>query len=442
MPTSSVLLRPSQGGAQPWQLTGLKGVRLTRPGSDAPPREFAFRGGTIVLPDDAMGFGEAVQSLGRQTLAPAVCHAVESAGRLCIWLHGPRCAGKSTAAWGQDGEAEGGEEEGGLAGVVARALFEEFEGQSPDELLVTVQMLKVGTQTELLGDCLAGPDFDAKLRIKEAPSILGGGFTVEGVPEAEVRTADELLSALRRGREHLGAPGAFISGKQTDTDERAHGLFTLRARQRDGGEGPVRTATVHILDLCGAELSSGGAAVRGRKDHKEDRTLKAVLRVVDSLGASPDYTFRDGRQAPRHIPPHRDAKVTRLIKDCFGGPGRSFLLAFAGAPSHDASLSALELGARHEACGGAPIAPDSLDLDAVLHGMEAEAADLAGRLGYTDRLAGLSPVDLELGMDSSDDLVRFREVLEARRVLSNAETWADIRARSRAAAASREGVGA
>ncbi|OLP97987.1 Chorismate mutase [Symbiodinium microadriaticum] len=162
------------------------------------------------------------------------------------------------------------------------------------------EFLKIGVQTELCGDCLLGADFDASLKTREA--LLGGGFVVEGVPEREVRSLGELRQLLRRGVAALRQAGAYRSGQQQTEDPEAHGLCTIRIRRAVGST--VYTSTFHLLDLVGAEATAAGT----KTSRKDDRTLKSMLRLVDALAESPDYVFRDGRTAPRHIP-YRDAKA-------------------------------------------------------------------------------------------------------------------------------------
>ena len=72
----------------------------------------------------------------------------------------------------------------------------------------------------------------------------------------------------------------------------------------------VHASSIHLLDLVGAHLSDKAKAAKVKnpiqKDargqmaehphnhwpHQEDRTLKAMLRVVDALADDPEYKFR------------------------------------------------------------------------------------------------------------------------------------------------------
>ncbi|CAJ1365585.1 unnamed protein product [Effrenium voratum] len=280
------------------------------------------------------------------------------------------------------------------------------------------RFLKFGVQFGLCGDCLAGPDFeDARLKPREAMET----FFLEGAVEREARTLPELLALLARGAASAG-PGRFKSGRQWRCEERAHGLCTFRVRRCKGTA--VHTTTIHLLDLVGAAMSDPKAK---RGVQQEDKTLKAVLRVVDALAEGPEYQFRDGKRAARHIP-YRDAVATKLLRECFGH-GRSVLVAF-GAEGFDASLAALELARRHEKCRG-EARSCVFDRAAQLREIDEEASQLCSRLG----LAWDPDRRLQLSMDASEAEVRLAELRLRRGVVAAWQDWALLRQAPGAAAA-------
>ncbi|CAJ1457283.1 unnamed protein product [Effrenium voratum] len=346
-------------------------------------------------------------------LWPTVQSAVLKAESLCLWLHGPRGCGKSRLAWDR-----------GLGQLLAHHVFRALEelallpiDEEDGRILVTLQFLKFGVQFGLCGDCLAGPDFDARLKPREAMET----FFLEGAVEREARTLPELLALLARGAASAG-PGRFKSGRQWRCEERAHGLCTFRVRRCKGTA--VHTTTIHLLDLVGAAMSDPKAK---RGVQQEDKTLKAVLRVVDALAEGPEYQFRDGKRAARHIP-YRDAVATKLLRECFGH-GRSMLVAF-GAEGFDASLAALELARRHEKCRG-EARSCVFDRAAQLREIDEEASQLCSRLG----LAWDPDRRLQLSMDASEAEVRLAELRLRRGVVAAWQDWALLRQAPGAAAA-------
>lgn len=467
LPTASVVLLPSPGSGSmstSWRVTSARSVSLQRHDSQLQGRQYEFRGGVKAVPSSRAGGEEAQRWLANQIFGERVRRVVQAAGQLCIWLHGPRGAGKSALAWGppQATPSEG----CGIAGDVGRMIFQALRDSSRheegEEHHVTMQFAKIGTESELCGDCLESADLDARFRVRDPRP--GCGLSLEGLSEVELSSVEDVFAALQAGRRNLAAPGAYGSGRHRVTDARSHGLCTFRARRRDAA-GTVYTSTVHLLDLAGAEASGGGGkgktnggaahfrgegckGGRGGKGGKgpEDRTLKALLRVVGALAESVDYRMRDGSTVARHIP-YRDSKVTRLVSECFGGAGRSLLLsiagrdaATAGGPGHDAALGALELATLHERCRDGALAPDVFDRSGRLSDINAEAQELAGDLGLAKQFAaGMGPGDLRLAMDSPDCMVRFRDLLEERRRVEASEDWRALLARASAAAACARG---
>lgn len=474
LPSASVVLLPRPGNANPppaWRATGACKISLQRPGSQLAAKQYEFRGGVRAFPTDRHGTTEAQRWLVAETFRERIRQTVRSAGQLCIWLHGPRGAGKSALAWGDVRTMPW--EGCGIAGDVGSLLFEAMRNlktsaasagprhkAGADEQLVTMQFVKIGSETELCGDCLQSPELNPKFRVRDPRP--GCGLSLEGLSEVELSSTDDLYAALRFCRDNLAAAGTYPSGRQQAVDPRAHGLCTFRARRCDAF-GSIHTATIHVLDLVGAEASGSGAnpasrsgsvapspAGRGSRGGKsggkgrvaEDRSLKAVLRVVGSMAESVDYHMRDGRSVPRHIP-YRDSKLTRLVSECFGGCGRSVLLglagqdaATAGGPGHDAALTAFELAALHERGRDGGLEPDVFDRRGRLSALNAEAEELAGDLSMGEQFAaGMGPQDLRLGMDSPDDLVKLRDLLEERRRVEAAEDWSALRARTAAEAA-------
>lgn len=426
----TVLLRGTSGENENncCKKTGPCSVELQRVGANVPPRRFNFNGGVNCCSD----LHSALCNVADDAAAVVRC-SIENAERICIWAFGPRGLGKSSLMWGRSDESDG------LAGVVISEMFRSLRELGctlpvPDNdptLLVTVQCMKVGTTSELAGDCL-GPsgDLDGKLNIHEN---LLGGFALRGLSEHEVRSEEELFEQFRRSRERLREPGSYLSGKTRLSDPRSHGLLSLRVRRRDIKD-VERCAEIHLLDLAGADRSGvGRAVVSGNPKKKpgeknlEDKTLKAVHRVVDALAESPEYVFRDGHSAPRHVP-YRDSKVTRLLMECLGGPGCCLALVCLDATSHDEAIAALEFAVRIGSMRNEPV-PIIIDRAAVLSEIDRNAAKVAEPLGLLNKLQqGLEATDVHIDLDSPEELVQLRDLLEKRRRIVLSDVWDNIRA--------------
>jgi len=223
------------GGDLHWKLHG-KMVQLLRPGTTLEPRSYNLLGG-------AMEVSSHTVAGVTDPLLPILRQAVLEAQNLCIWLHGPRGSGKSRLMWGSLQDARSSRP--GLAENLANGVFQTLKElkllpirEGDDRVLVTLQFLKFGVETELCGDCLVGPDFDPRLKMREA--LLGNSFVMEGAQEQEVRQPADLLEALRRGVQALRCVGSFQSGRCRKEDVLAHGLCTFRVRRRLGTAVPRR----------------------------------------------------------------------------------------------------------------------------------------------------------------------------------------------------------
>eukprot|EP00913_Durusdinium_trenchii_P027742 g26015.t1 len=162
-----------------------------------------------------------------------------------------------------------------------------------------------------------------------------------------------------------------------------------------------------------------GVKVNKNTPHQEDKTLKAVLRVVDALAEDPEY---HGHTAPRYIP-YRDSKVTRLLRPCFGGPGRAVLFGLA-AEGHDAMLATLELAQRNERQHTREkLQRFVFDRETKLQEIEAEVSKLCEHLGIA------SPDKMQLTMEASpsEEELRLAELLQLRRRVEQFEDWQRIR---------------
>ncbi|CAK9079367.1 unnamed protein product, partial [Durusdinium trenchii] len=358
-------------------------VQLSRPGCTLNARSYRLLGGALeVTSAGCAGLWPELE----QILLPMAQRAVQQAHSLCIWLHGPRGSGKSRLMWGAERSQS-------MAGLLARIIFKTLQElqllpikENDDRVLVTLQFLKFGVQTELCGDCLVGPNFDPRLKPRDA-ALQEHGFIMEGAAEREVRHPQE-----------------------------------FRVRRRIGTA--VLATTIHLLDLVGAEMS--GVKVNKNTPHQEDKTLKAVLRVVDALAEDPEYRFRDGHTAPRYIP-YRDSKVTRLLRPCFGGPGRAVLFGLA-AEGHDAMLATLELAQRNERQHTREkLQRFVFDRETKLQEIEAEVSKLCEHLGIA------SPDKMQLTMEASpsEEELRLAELLQLRRRVEQFEDWQRIRQASR-----------
>lgn len=266
---------------------------------------------------------------------------------MVVWSYGAKGTGK-TSVLGFGGAKDGAASPPprGVAHCLCDNVFSELVRlkQAHDSWVsyeVSASFLSVGTLLEQCVDCLstAAPPANANasssrrrsrgegsnMNLREDPKT---GFYLEGLTSVPCASAEELADVFAQGVD---------SASSSPPDGRAHNLFMVTVL-RTSTDGTEYTSQLKLLDLAGhvrPESGAGGAgagakgaaaksgstpaqkraaAARGKATVKEDRTLKAVSRVVSAI-----YDARS------HVP-HRDAKMTRLVKEGFGGRASAVML--------------------------------------------------------------------------------------------------------------------
>ena len=132
---------------------------------------------------------------------------------------------------------------------------------------------------------------------------------------------------------------------------------------------------------------------------KEDKTLKAVSRVVTALS-----------EKRSHVP-HRDSILTRLVKEAFGGRGTSvfILLARSDAKSFDETHAMLTFLQQVKAIKNQPTTK-TINRAQEISKLEATVARLGTKLGMPNALA-MHHSDIQLDMQSAMELVEIRDLL-------------------------------
>lgn len=136
---------------------------------------------------------------------------------------------------------------------------------------------------------------------------------------------------------------------------RSHMMLTFEIRRAmvaggggaDGGPTPVISSVVHLVDLAGSECAAR-ANTEGqslREGGFINKSLLALGNVVDAIV-----------ERRSHIP-YRDAKLTRLLRSCFGGGGLTFILCCVhpGRENVEQTTSSLRFTQRAMRMRGDPV---------------------------------------------------------------------------------------
>jgi hypothetical protein len=177
---------------------------------------------------------------------------------------------------------------------------------------------------------------------RETFTAVGETFVTLDTPEALARFARS-VEATRTSKAHL----------LNDRSSRSHCLVRLRFKRDGGGAGDggarssAQSRSLLFVDLAGSErVARTGAAGDARDEARAiNGSLSALGRVIKTLGER----RRRGRtsDAFSHVP-YRDASLTMLLRDAFGGGScTSVVIAVAGEREHaEETLCSLRFGER------------------------------------------------------------------------------------------------
>ena len=177
---------------------------------------------------------------------------------------------------------------------------------------------------------------------RETFTAVGETFVSLDTPEALARFARS-VEATRTSEAHL----------LNDRSSRSHCLARVRFKRDGGGAGDgdarssAQSRSLLFVDLAGSErVARTGAAGDARDEARAiNGSLSALGRVIKTLGER----RRRGRtsDAFSHVP-YRDASLTMLLRDAFGGGScTSVVIAVAGEREHaEETLCSLRFGER------------------------------------------------------------------------------------------------
>ncbi|GAB2224197.1 hypothetical protein Droror1_Dr00004948 [Drosera rotundifolia] len=227
-----------------------------------------------------------------------------------------------------------GDEDSSDRGIMVRAMEDIFANISPETDFVSVSYLQIYMET--IQDLL-DPSND-NIPIVEDPKT--GDVSVPGATVWEIRDQSGFLELLQLGEAHRFAANTKLNTESS----RSHAILMVQVRRSViGGEASsseddnhnhlgrscdpplVRRGKLVVVDLAGSE--------RVQKSGSEGHTLEEAKSINLSLSALGKCINAVAENSP-HVPV-RDSKLTRLLKDSFGGSARTSLIVTIGpSPRH------------------------------------------------------------------------------------------------------------
>ncbi|KAJ9549856.1 hypothetical protein OSB04_022399 [Centaurea solstitialis] len=239
-----------------------------------------------------------------------------------------------------------GDEDTSARGIMVRAMEDIFAEISPETDSISVSYLQLYMET--IQDLL-DPSND-NLSISEDPK--SGDISLPGASLIEVRDQSSFLELLRLGEAHRFAANTKLNTESS----RSHAILMVSKRNvhvkksvkeregaaisnENGGKSHmsrtmkppvVRKGKLIVVDLAGSErIDKSGSEGHTLEEAKSiNLSLSALGKCINALAENSSHV------------PVRDSKLTRLLRDSFGGTARTSLVITIGpSPRHRGETS-------------------------------------------------------------------------------------------------------
>jgi hypothetical protein len=326
-----------QAGCQPMLEYGEDGRSVTVLSEGARAHPFGFRrvfGPTVEQQDifDSVG-------------APMV-DAVLDGFNAAMICYGQTGAGKSYTMLGSEQRSSGARgEDLGLLPRTTESLFRRIRERSSGCLRDVVRASFIEIYMERAADLLGEADADLQIREDKLKNVY-----VAGARQEIVCSAEEVSALLELGlrRRQTGFTGSNA------VSSRSHAVFILTLDSTDSERHITKTSQLYCCDLAGSEkidktITNSMTPTEARKVLKEGQKINTSLLALGNVIAALAKSAGTGRKSSIHIP-YRDSKLTRLLKNSFGGNARTAVVVCCSPSPLNAAetLSTLRFGDRSQ----------------------------------------------------------------------------------------------
>lgn len=215
------------------------------------------------------------------------------------------------------------------AGLLPRVICDLFRGmrEYPEYIEFRLTCTYVAIFLEKMFDLL-DPKFDKTLLVKDTTY----GIAVEGAVEAFCFDEEDIIQLIRRGT----ACRKLIGNNLNIDPNRSHAIFMLNMEQRHVRSGAVRRSNFQLSELAGFEVTSKAKGQSVQETKIIHKSFSALGNVIKCLTEGNQYV------------PYREAKLTSVLKDAFGGNCRTTLFITASPSSYNISetINSIRLGQR------------------------------------------------------------------------------------------------
>ncbi|KAJ9466428.1 Kinesin heavy chain [Diplonema papillatum] len=215
---------------------------------------------------------------------------------------------------GQDYDIE---QHKGLTPRIAEYLFERVADMVDDEpaLSCVIEMSYLEIYNESVRDLLVAKKDQTGLEVREDSK---GKPYVEGLQWRKCLSTEKIMEHLLLGNTRR----QVAATKMNEVSSRSHSIVMLRTKMTFDPPNPLKPDTealLYIVDLAGSE--------RIDKTGAEGDTLSEAKNINKSLLMLGRAIHAFGDKGPKAHVPLRDSKLTRLLKESFGGNSKTWMIA-------------------------------------------------------------------------------------------------------------------
>lgn len=260
--------------------------------------------------------------------------------------YGQTGAGKSYTMLGSEQRGPAGHgADLGLLPRTTESLFRAIRDRSSGCLRDVVRASFIEIYMERAADLLGEADADLQIREDKMKNVY-----VAGARQEIVCSAEEVSALLELGlrRRQTGFTGSNA------VSSRSHAVFILTLDSTDSERHITKTSQLYCCDLAGSEkidktITSSMSPAEARKVLKEGQKINTSLLALGNVIAALAKSAGTGKKSSAHIP-YRDSKLTRLLKNSFGGNARTAVVVCCSPSPLNAAetLSTLRFGDRSQ----------------------------------------------------------------------------------------------
>ncbi|KAL7510685.1 hypothetical protein ACHAXN_007551 [Cyclotella atomus] len=181
-----------------------------------------------------------------------------------------------------------------------------------------------------------------KIGMLSSPEDGGGeGVRLEGASEACCFTESDCISLLVRG----SACRSVSSTKMNTDSSRSHAIFLMKIEQKDNSTGISKWSQLSLIDMAGSELGKkDGLTARDSAIYQEAKMINKSLASLNSVVNA--VVANQNREKDEIDVPYGSSKLTRILRDAFGGNCKTSLILTASPASYniDESIRTMKFG--------------------------------------------------------------------------------------------------